>query len=91
MSAFHGPQLLDGTVKLYDTPVLAFAALMDTLKRKSSMAIQDDYDFWHSHDYKRHASKILMVNHKDFDTHHIFFDDNLLKNSVVNIYELDMN
>ena len=49
---------------------------MDMLKRKSCMAIQDDFEFWHSHDYKRHAAKLLMIDQKDHDTHHIFFDDN---------------
>jgi hypothetical protein len=38
-----------------------------------------------------YKGKPLYIKKSQKHIKHLFFDDNLLKNSVVNIYELDMN
>ena len=40
------------------------------------MAIQDDYANWKENDFHREAAKILLVDQADYNTQHIFFDDN---------------
>lgn len=40
------------------------------------MAIQEDYPNWKKNDLKRDYAKLLMIDQADYNTHHIFFDDN---------------
>lgn len=40
------------------------------------MAIHDDYESWRANDFHCEASKPLFIDQADYQTHHIFFDDN---------------
>ena len=40
------------------------------------MAIQDDYENWAENDKHREVAKPLFIDQADYNTHHIFFDDN---------------
>mmetsp|Transcript_4984 Transcript_4984/g.3425 ORF Transcript_4984/g.3425 Transcript_4984/m.3425 type:complete len:187 (-) Transcript_4984:90-650(-) len=40
------------------------------------MAIYEDYPNWKANDLKRDFAKLLLIDQADYNTHHIFFDDN---------------
>lgn len=40
------------------------------------MAIQDDYCNYKANDYHREVGKLLLIDQADYNTQHIFFDDN---------------
>lgn len=40
------------------------------------MAIQDDYFNWDQNDRHNEVSKLLLIDQADYQTQHIFFDDN---------------
>ncbi len=44
---------------------------METLKKRSTMAIWDDRQAWKD----RHEGKALVIDQADYGTQHIFFDD----------------
>tara|TARA_B110000285_G_C15089284_1_gene598113 strand:+ start:1141 stop:1548 length:408 start_codon:yes stop_codon:yes gene_type:complete len=50
--------------------------MVETLKKYSSMAIQDDYENWNENDQHREVAKLLLIDQADYGTQHIFFDDN---------------
>lgn len=49
--------------------------IMETLKKRSSIAIQDDRAAWNKSGHKRSSGKLLLVDQADYNTQHIFFDD----------------
>lgn len=40
------------------------------------MGISEDYKAWKQAGFKRSAAKLLLVDQSDYNTQHIFFDDN---------------
>ena len=40
------------------------------------MAIQEDYANWKENDCHREVGKLLLIDQADYNTQHIFFDDN---------------
>jgi hypothetical protein len=50
--------------------------ILETLKKFSSMAIQDDYCHYKLNDFHREVGKLLLIDQSDYNTQHIFFDDN---------------
>lgn len=50
--------------------------ILNCLQKHSSMAIQDDYHNYEDNDYHREVGKLLLVDQADYNTQHIFFDDN---------------
>ena len=40
------------------------------------MAIHEDYENWKANDFHCEAAKPLFIDQADYQTHHIFFDDN---------------
>lgn len=62
-------QLIQGGIEQYQH-------ILETLKKSSTLAIQDDYAHWAENDKHRECSKLLMVDQADYSTQHIFFDDN---------------
>jgi hypothetical protein len=40
------------------------------------MAINDDFENWEANDFHNEAAKPLFIDQADYQTHHIFFDDN---------------
>ena len=53
-----------------------FQTILEQLKKNSTMAIQDDYPGWKDNGYSRSNGKLLMIDPSDYNTQHIFFDDN---------------
>jgi hypothetical protein len=66
----------EGNVTIYKDPVDQYVAILETLKKSSSMAIQDDYDQYKEAGYLSTGGKLLLVDQADYGTLHIFFDDN---------------
>jgi hypothetical protein len=75
--AFYQVQLADGSVKIARDAMDQYRTLAETLSKRPSMAIQDDYDYWKSTGFQRHGGKLLLVDTSDTQTQHIFFDDNI--------------
>lgn len=40
------------------------------------MAIQDDYNNWKENDFSNEVAKLMLIDQADYNTQHIFFDDN---------------
>jgi hypothetical protein len=57
-------------------PIQIFQNMLETLKKFSSMAILDDYNNWKENEYSNEVSKLLLIDQADYNTQHIFFDDN---------------
>lgn len=62
--------------KLHQDPITAYLESMYVLQKHSTMAIQDDYPNWKENDFHCEAAKPLFLDQADYNTHHIFFDDN---------------
>jgi hypothetical protein len=57
-------------------PIPIFQNMLETLKKFSSLAIQDDYTNWKKHDHSNEVAKLMLIDQSDYNTQHIFFDDN---------------
>ena len=68
--------MLDGSVKVSRDSLDQLKVLTETLKKRPSMAIQDDYGCWKSTKFMKHGGKLLLLDQSDHSTQHIFFDDN---------------
>jgi hypothetical protein len=64
-------------VKVLEEPHEQYEAIFSKIKEKTSMAIQDDYDYWSSLKFLRCGGKLLLLDQSDTDVQHIFFDDNV--------------
>jgi hypothetical protein len=53
-----------------------YTSMIETLKKHSVMAIQEDYVAWNSNGRENNCGKLLLVDQADYNTQHIFFDDN---------------
>lgn len=53
-----------------------FQHMVETWKKFGSMAIADDYPGWKASEFSNARSKLLLVDQGDYNTQHIFFDDN---------------
>lgn len=53
----------------------AHLKLLEVLKRKPCMAIQDDFESWRLNDQMACHAKLLLIDQSDYNTHQIFFDD----------------
>jgi hypothetical protein len=63
-------------LKFHQTPIDQYMAIIQTLQKSSSMAISDDYENWKENDFHREVAKPLLIDQADYNTQHIFFDDN---------------
>ena len=76
LAAEYDSMIDDGSIHLYQDPIDQYIAILEMLKKNSSMAIQDDYNYWKSTDFERRGGKLLLLDQADYHTQHIFFDDN---------------
>lgn len=53
-----------------------FQTILENFKKYGSMAIQDDYPAWNKSGRTNKFAKLLMIDQSDYNTQHIFFDDN---------------
>ena len=61
--------IIKGHIEIYQT-------ILETLKKHSVMAIQEDYPAWKKSGFENGRAKLLLVDQADYNTQHIFFDDN---------------
>lgn len=76
MNDFYGGEIEEGLVNVYKDPIDQYVAIIETLKKRSTMAIQDDYTYWKKTNFLKSGGKLLYVDQADYGTMHIFFDDN---------------
>ena len=53
-----------------------FQTLLETFKRHGSMSMGEDYPAWKESGFSNSRAKLLLVDQADYNTQHIFFDDN---------------
>lgn len=53
-----------------------FQTNLETLKKFGSQAVCDDYPSWKASGFSNSRSKLLLIDQADYNTQHIFFDDN---------------
>jgi hypothetical protein len=67
-----------------------YVAIMETLKKRSSLAIQDDKQAYLKSGQNRSAGKLLLIDQADYGTQHIFFDDNATEDEKSQIDVVDI-
>jgi len=78
----------EGSVNIVKDAIDQYVAIVETLKKRSSLAIQDDKQaFLRS---KRNGGKLLLIDQADYSTQHIFFDDSATDddNSQVDVVDV---
>lgn len=63
-------------MNVYRDPIDQYVAILETLKKRSTMAIQDDFEPWKKSGFTNLAGKLLLIDQADYGTLNIFFDDN---------------
>lgn len=53
-----------------------FQGSLETLKKFGSMAVSEDYSSWEASGRSNNRAKLLLIDQSDYNTQHIFFDDN---------------
>jgi len=72
---FHSGQVHEGKAQIYKDSIDQYIQIIETLKKKSSMAIHDDRAAQNS----GKGGKLLLIDPADYGTQHIFFDDSALE------------
>ena len=62
--------------QILQEPLTIYQNMLEALKKYSSMAVQDDYNGWKDNEFSNEVAKLLLVDQADYNTQHIFFDDN---------------
>lgn len=65
----------EGQVNFIRETLDQYIQIIETLKKRSSMAINDDKNAWIAASQKRDGGKLLLIDQADYNTQHIFFDD----------------
>jgi len=63
------------TCQVLKDPVSIYQTVLETLKKSSTMIIEEDYNSWKAYNYKSKMGKCLLIDQGDYTTQHIFFDD----------------
>lgn len=50
--------------------------MLETFKKYGSMSMSEDYPAWAASGRSNSRAKLLLVDQADYNTQHIFFDDN---------------
>ena len=53
-----------------------FQTNLETLKKMGSMGVSEDFPSWKASGHSNKRAKLLLVDQADYNTQHIFFDDN---------------
>ena len=61
-------------------PIGQHQHILETLKKNSTVAIEEDYVHWEENDRHRECAKLLLIDQADYSTQHIFFDDSAAPN-----------
>lgn len=62
--------------RLISDPIQQYQHIIETLKKKATMVFQEDFKNWSANDKHREVAKLLLIDQADYQTQHIFFDDN---------------
>ncbi len=70
--------MLDDTEELYVTRdhIQQHQLNLEALKKYGSMAVSEDYPSWATSGRSNMRAKLLAIDQADYNTQHIFFDDN---------------
>jgi hypothetical protein len=63
-------------VEIYKDHLEIHQTMLEILKKYGAVAVSDDYESWNSAGRDIANAKLLMVDQADYNTQHIFFDDN---------------
>ncbi len=72
---YYSGQVQEGLVTMFKETTEQYLQILETLKKRSSMAIHDDKNAWFRNGGHRQGGKLLLVDQADYGTQHIFFDD----------------
>lgn len=59
---FYSGEIEEGVVNIIKDPIDQYVYIIETLKKASTMAIQDDYAYWAKTDYLKHGGKLLLID-----------------------------
>lgn len=62
--------------EILSDPITQYQHILETLKKKGTMVFHEDYKNWAANDRHREVAKLLLLDQADYQTQHIFFDDN---------------
>lgn len=65
---YYQGQVEEGAVNLYKEIADQFVAIMETLKKRSTMGINDDKNAWLMSGQHRDGGKVLLVDQADYGT-----------------------
>ncbi|EAS03685.2 Dpy-30 motif protein (macronuclear) [Tetrahymena thermophila SB210] len=74
---FYAEEIKAGTVKIVNGPHEIQSIIQELLKESCGLGFQDDFLSWDHFDRKIQCSKPLIIDQQDYQTQHIFFDDNV--------------
>lgn len=57
-------------------PYEIYQTMLEVLKKHSVMCIQDDFPAYAANGMENDQAKLLLIDQADYNTQHIFFDDN---------------
>ena len=66
----------DEEIQVIRDPIMQFQSNLECLKKFGSMAVQEDYPSWKASGFSNSRGKLLAMDQADYNTQHIFFDDN---------------
>ena len=59
----------------HSNPINQFQYIIEQCKKYGTTAISDDKFNWAENDHHNEVSKLLLIDEADYNTQHIFFDD----------------
>ena len=73
--------------KVITSPVKQYQHIIETLKKYSTMTIQDDESNWNLSGNQNTNGKLMLLDQADYNTLHIFFDDRAIegKDCIVDV------
>lgn len=57
-------------------PIEIYQTMLEVLKKHSVMGIQDDFPSYNANGRENDQAKLMLIDQADYNTQHIFFDDN---------------
>lgn len=79
---FHSGGIEEGLITIHNDLASSYVAIQETLYKSASFAISDDYLYWNNGGEKADFGKLLLIDENDYTVQHIFFDDNVGKETA---------
>lgn len=74
---FHSGGIEEGSISYYQENSTIYVSIQERLYKTASMAIHDDYIYWHNNGETSDYGKLLLIDENDYNVQHVFFDDNI--------------